>query len=103
MNVVPRKLYNTEFTMRLQSIGKSFLLAVAGAGIVSFFAMMAVIPIMALMQRLSGNIAQHSEVVNPAVFMRTYGIALAAVAFVIVFFATLMRSRRQEQSLSVRH
>src|SRR5579884_1981109 len=66
-----RKIYNIGFTMRVQSIAKSLLLAFAGAGIVSFFLMMGIIPALALMQRLAGNVAQHSEVVRPAMFMRT--------------------------------
>jgi len=88
--------------MRLQSIAKSLLLAVAGAGIVSFFLMMGIIPAMALMKRLTGNVAQQSEVVNPAAFMRTYGIGLAVAAFVVLFVMALARFRREEQS-AIRH
>lgn len=102
MNVIPES--RTIITrMRLQSIAKSLLLAFVGAGIVSFFLMMTIIPAMALVQRLTGNVAQHSVVVNPAVFMRTYGIALALVAFLVLFFVALLRFRREEQAMAVRH
>ena len=83
--------------MRVQSILKSLLLALAGAGIAAFFLMMAAIPTMALMQRLAGNVAQTSEVVNLGNFMRTYGVAIAAVAFVASFILAMMRFRRLDQ------
>jgi len=83
--------------MRLQSIGKSFLLAFAGTGLVSFFLMMGIIPTMAAIQRLTGNVAQKSVVVNPSSFMRTYGIGLAVVTFVLVFVVSMVRFRRLEQ------
>jgi hypothetical protein len=89
--------------MRLLAIGKSFLVAFAGAGLVSFFLMMTIIPSMALMQRLRGDIAQKSVVVNPAGFMRTYGIGLAAAAFVIIFIVAMIRFRRAEQAALARH
>jgi len=89
--------------MRLESIGKSLLLAFAGAGVVSFFLMMTSIPIMALMQRLSGNVSQKSVVVDPAMFMRTYGIPTAAVAFVIVFVLGMVRFHRLEHAAGARH
>ena len=88
--------------MRVQSIAKSLLLAFVGAGIVSFFLMMGIIPALALLQRLTGNVAQQSEVVQPAMFMRTYGIPLAAASFVILFFVSLMRFWREEQA-AIRH
>lgn len=84
--------------MRLQSIAKSLLLGIAGAGIVSFFLMMGIIPALALMKRLSGNVAQQSEVVNPAAFMRTYGIGLAIVAFLTTFILMLVRCRREDHT-----
>jgi hypothetical protein len=84
--------------MRIESIGKSLLLAAAGAGMVSFFLMMTIIPVEALMQRLRGNVAQQSEVVNPAAFMRTYGLGLAAAAFAVLFVMALLRFRREEQA-----
>ena len=90
--------YNNYFTMRMQSIAKSLLLACAGAGIVSFFLMMAVIPTMALMKRLAGNVAQQSVVVDPAWFMRTCGIPAAVVAFVVFFMIAMKRFRRQEHA-----
>jgi ABC-type sulfate transport system permease component len=82
--------------MKLQSIGKSLLLATAGTGMVSFFLMMTIIPTMALLKRLHGNVAQHSEVVNPSAFMRTYGIGLAAAAFAMLFVMAMLRFRREE-------
>ena len=89
--------------MHAQSIAKSFLLAFVGAGIVSFFLMMGIVPALALMQRLTGNVAQQSEVVQPATFMRTYGIGLAAASFVVLFLVSLKRFRRDEQAAAVRH
>ena len=91
------KPYNVEFMMRVQSIAKSLLLALAGAGMAAFFLMMAAIPIMALMQRLAGNVAQASEVVNLGTFMRTYGVAIAAVAFLASFILAMVRFWRLEQ------
>jgi hypothetical protein len=88
--------------MKIQSIGKSLVLAVAGAGVVSFFLMMTIIPAMALLQRLHGNVAQQSEVVNPAAFMRTYGVGMAAVAFAVLFVLAMLRFRREEQA-ELRH
>lgn len=88
--------------MRVQSIAKSLLLAFAGAGIASFFLMMAAIPVMALMQRLAGNVAQSSEVINIGNFMRTYGVAIAVVAFVVSFILSMMRFRRLEHVAGTR-
>jgi hypothetical protein len=89
--------------MRVQSIAKSFLLAFAGTGIVSFFLMMSVIPLMALIQRLSGDVSQRSVVVNPAAFMRTYGVGLAAVTFVVLFVLGMKRFGRAGQEALPRH
>ena len=89
--------------MLMKSIAKSLLLAFAGSGLVSFFMMMAIIPAMATFQRFSGNVAQHSVVVNPAAFMRTYGIGLAAASFVVFFFVALMRFRRPEHAGQTHH
>jgi fumarate reductase subunit D len=88
--------------MKIQSIAKSVVVAVAGAGTVSFFLMMTAIPVMALMQRLHGHVTQQSEVVNPAAFMRTYGIGLALAAFAVLFVMALVRFRREEQA-ELRH
>jgi len=89
--------------MRMKSIGKSLLLAIVGAGIVSFFVMMTLIPALALIKRLTGNVAQQSVVVEPAVFMRTYGIPLVAVSFVVLFCMALVRFRREDQAAAIRH
>ncbi|HUN87958.1 MAG TPA: hypothetical protein VMU28_04170 [Terriglobales bacterium] len=90
------KAYNVQFTMRAQSIAKSLLLGFAGAGLVSFFLMMAAIPIMALLQRLAGNVAQQSEVVNIGAFMRTYGLSVAVLAFLASFILGMVRFWRHE-------
>ena len=90
--------YNIQFTMKAQSIAKSLLVGFVGAGIISFFLMMAVIPTMAVMKRLAGNVAQQSVVVNPAAFMRMVAIPAAVVGFVVLFLVALMRFRRQEQA-----
>ncbi|MGZ4788199.1 MAG: hypothetical protein ACXVZX_06740 [Terriglobales bacterium] len=89
--------------MRMRSIGTSLLLAFVGTGLVSFVLMMGIIPALAVMQRLSGNVAQQSVVVNPAAFMRTYGIGLAAVSFVVFFLVSMLRFRRLEHAASARH
>jgi hypothetical protein len=89
--------------MRVQSVAKSLLVGFVGAGIIGFFLMMAVIPVMALMKRLSGNVAQMSVVVDPAAFMRFVGVPAAVVGFVVLFVVALMRFRRQEQSATPRH
>ena len=91
-------VYNIEFTMKAQSIAKSLLVGFAGAGIVSFFLMMGVIPALAVLKRLGGNVAQKSVVVNPAVFMREFGIPAAVVGFVVLFLIALLRFRRQEHA-----
>jgi hypothetical protein len=88
--------------MRVQSIGKSLIIAIAGAGMVSFFLMMAIIPAMALLQRLHGNVSQQSEVVNPAMFMRTYGVGVSVAAFALLFVMAMLRFRREEQA-ALRH
>ncbi len=84
--------------MKAQSIAKSLLVGFAGAGIVSFFLMMAIIPALAVMKRLSGNVAQQSVVVNPAVFMRTVGIPAAIVGFVVLFLIALQHFRREDHA-----
>lgn len=95
---IPPNSYNIEFTMKAQSVGKSLLVGFAGAGIISFFLMMGVIPALAVLKRMGGNVAQQSVVVNPALFMREVGIPAAVVGFVVLFFVALMRFRRQEQA-----
>ena len=84
--------------MKAQSIAKSLLVGFVGAGVVSFFLMMAVIPTLAVMKRLAGNVAQTSVVVNPASFMRMVAIPAAVVGFFVIFLVSLMRFRRQEQA-----
>jgi fumarate reductase subunit D len=84
--------------MRVQAIGKSFLLAFAGAGVVSFFLMMAVIPALAAIQRFRGNVEQSSVVVNPAAFMRTYGIGAAIGTFLVLFVISVVRFYRMEHA-----
>lgn len=84
--------------MKAQSIAKSLLVGFVGAGIISFFLMMAVVPTMAVMKRLAGNVAQQSVVVNPAIFMRMVALPAALVGFVVLFLVALMRFRRQEQA-----
>jgi len=74
-----------------------------GTGLVSFFLMMTVIPAMALMQRLTGNVEQKSVVVNPAIFMRTYGLGMAIAAFVILFVVSMVRFHRVEHAAEARH
>lgn len=88
----------------MKSIAKSLLLAVAGTGVFFFFLMMAVIPTMALFARTSGNVAQKSVVINPSVLLRTWGLPLAGVAFVVLFALAMYRFRRiEQQALAARH
>jgi hypothetical protein len=81
----------------MKFIGKSLLLAFVGTGLFFFFLMMAVIPIQALMARIGGNVAKTSVVVNPALFLRTAGVPMAAAAFVLFFGISLYRFHRMEK------
>jgi hypothetical protein len=81
----------------LKSFAKSLFMAFMGTGLFFSFLMMVTIPLMALFSRLGGNVAKTSEVVNPAVFLRTYGIPAALVIFVVLFGVGFRRFRRDEQ------
>jgi hypothetical protein len=81
-------------------IGKSLLLAFMGTGLVFFFLMMGAIPILAVLSRMSSNIAASSVVVQPGLVMRNYGLPLAALAFVVCFGFAFHRFRSQERSPS---
>ena len=80
----------------MKSVAKSLLLAFVGTGLFFFFLMMAVLPTMALLARESGRISQKSVVVDPTLFMRTYGLPMAAIAFVALFGIAMYRFRRME-------
>ena len=81
----------------MKSFAKSLLMAFIGTGLFFSFLMMITIPLMALFARLGGNVAKTSEVVNPGIFLRTYGVPAAVVMFVLLFALGLHRSRRERQ------
>ena len=87
----------------MKSVAKSLLLAFMGTGLLFFFLMMTVTPIMALMARVGGDVAQKSVVVNPGIFLRAYGIPMAGVAFVVLFAISMYRLRRVERGQLVHH
>jgi hypothetical protein len=81
----------------MKPLAKSLLAAFMGTGIFFCFLMMGVIPIMALLARVNGNIAKLSVVVDPQHVLRVYGLPTAAAMFVFLFFMSLGRFRRDEQ------
>jgi hypothetical protein len=88
----------------MRNFAKSLLLAFMGTGLFFSFLMMTVIPIQALLVRLGGNVGKLSVVVNPAAFLRSVGVPLAILAFVILFGLAMYRFRQAErQSLKLRH
>ncbi len=88
----------------MKSLVKSLLMAVMGTGLFFCFLMMITIPLMALLARLNINVAKSSVVVSPAVFLRTFGVPVAVVLFVVLFAVGLRRFRRDEQhALPARH
>jgi hypothetical protein len=88
----------------MKSFAKSLVMAVMGTGLFFCFLMMITIPVMALLARLNINVAKSSVVVSPAVFLRTFGIPVAVVLFVVLFAMGLRRFRRDEHgALPVRH
>ena len=82
----------------LRNLLKSMALGLAGAGVFSFFFMMAVIPTLAVIARSGPHINQQSVVVDPAWAVRTVGMPLAAVAFAVCFALAWRKFRRQEQA-----
>ncbi|HWR14480.1 MAG TPA: hypothetical protein VN577_06610 [Terriglobales bacterium] len=80
----------------MKSVLKSVLLAFVGTGLFFFFLMMGVVPIMATIARMTGDVSSRSVVVDPGVFFRTWGIPLAVVAFLICFAVGMYRFRRLE-------
>ncbi len=84
--------------MRVRFVAKSFLLAFVGTGVFFFFLMMALVPTLALLARTSGNIAQKSVVVDPALLLRSWGLPMAGIMFVILFALAFHRMRKAEQA-----
>jgi hypothetical protein len=82
----------------MRSILKSLLWAFVGTGLFFFFVMMALVPTLALLARLSGNVAQKSVVVDPSSLLRTWGIPLAAAAFLFLFSLSLYHLRHAERN-----
>jgi len=74
-----------------------------GTGMLFFFLMMAVVPIMALLARMGGDISQKSVVVNPGIFLRTFGVPIALVAFVALFGISMYRFRHMEREHLLHH
>lgn len=88
----------------MKSFAKSLVMAVMGTGLFFCFLMMITIPVMALLARMNINVAKSSVVVSPAVFLRTFGIPVAVVLFVVLFAMGLRRFRRDEHdALPARH
>jgi hypothetical protein len=81
----------------VKSVLKSLLLAFMGTGMLFFFLMMAVVPIMAVLARMGGDVSQKSVVVNPGIFLRSVGLPIAIVAFVALFGISMYRFHRVER------
>jgi hypothetical protein len=81
----------------VKTFAKSLLLAFLGTGAFFSFLMMVTVPAMALFNRLSGDIAKTSEVVNPALFLRTCGVPAALILFVALLAGGMYRFRTQER------
>jgi len=82
----------------VKNLLKSAALGLVGAGVFSFFFMMALIPTLAVIARSTTRINQQSVVVDPAWAVRMVGIPLAAVAFAVCFALARRRFRRQDQA-----
>lgn len=88
----------------MKRFAKSVVMAVAGTGLFFCFLMMITIPVMALLARLNINVEKSSVVVSPAAFLRTFGLPMALVIFVVLFAIGFRRFRHDEQQvLPVRH
>ena len=90
-----RTSYNILF-MSAKLIFKSVLLSLMGTGVFFFFFMMAVIPSLSTWQRFQSVPGKESVVVDPNTVLRTYGIPLAGIAFVTLFFFALSYLRRPD-------
>lgn len=77
-------------------LAKSLLIAFVGTGVVFWFLMMAVVPSLAVIARMRGDVAQRSVVVYPATIMRSWGIPLAILAFLVFFAVSMYRFRKQD-------
>ena len=69
----------------MKTVAKSLFIAFLGTGAFFSFLMMLTVPMLAFFQRLDGNIEKTSEVVKPALFLRTYGLPAALVLFIALF------------------
>lgn len=87
----------------MKFLAKSFLLAFVGTGVFFFFLMMALVPTLALFARTSGNIAQKSVVVDPAVFLRTWGLPMAGAMFVVFFALAFHKIRQADRAAITQH
>ena len=88
----------------MKRLTKSLIMAMMGTGLFFCFLMMITIPLMALAARLNINIEKSSVVVSPAVFLRTIGVPVAVVLFVVLFAIGFRRFRHEEPpALPVRH
>jgi hypothetical protein len=84
----------------MKNLLKSAGLGLVGAGVFSFFFMMAAIPTLAVIARSGPHISQQSVVVDPAWMVRTVGMPLAALAFAVCFALAWRKFRRQSQNAS---
>jgi hypothetical protein len=80
----------------VKTFAKSLFVAFMGTGVFFSFLMMITVPLMALFKRTAGNIQQTSEVVNPALFLRTYGVPAALVLFIVLFAYGIYHFRHQQ-------
>jgi hypothetical protein len=83
----------------VKSVAKSLLIAFMGTGAFFMFLMMATVPFLAVLKRLSSNMDRSSVVVSPALFLRSYGLPLAFFFFLAVFVFALFHYRREERHL----
>jgi uncharacterized membrane protein YhaH (DUF805 family) len=87
----------------MRSILKSLLWAFVGTALFFFFLIMALVPALALLARLSGNIAQKSVVVEPTSLLRTWGLPMAAAAFVTLFALSMRHLHQADRSHLLPH
>lgn len=89
----------------MKTFAKSLMMAFMGTGLFFCFLMMVTVPVFALIARLRGNVEKTSVVVNPGLFLRTYGVPAAILLFVTLLVIGIYYFRRdeQERALMARH
>jgi hypothetical protein len=74
----------------MKSLAKSLVVGLIATGLFFFFLMMLVVPATALLARISHP--DQAVFVNPTLFLRHFGLPLAAAVFVTTVVAALRRS-----------